>query len=347
MTAMIDTSRSTLHTLSVHRLGPGGTPNALDISSGPLTIENDLICQLLLTYFLGNFSVPEYYSFDPEGLKDQDVYASATKIFDDTTDLHAQSVRIAQCLRTVSTHPSIKAGDLYVAYFSGVVVDDRSLNAVGIFKSEIKETYLKLTGSSDSYRLTSDEGINVRKLDKAALILDEQPEQGYKVLMLDNAGKSDAAFWRDDFLRLRPWSDDFHHTRNFLNLTRQYIGDQLEEDFSVSKADKIDMLNRSINFFKTRDQFDQREFEAEVLADPSVIESFRNYGHLYMSENDIADNFEISTQAVQRQARVYKSVLKLDKNFHVYIHGNRDMIEKGFDTSRNRHFYKLYFDQEA
>ena len=46
---------------------------------------------------------------------------------------------------------------------------------------------------------------------------------------------------------------------------------------------------------------------------------------------EIADNFEISAQAVKRQARIFKSVLKLDKNFHIYIHGNRELIEKGFD----------------
>jgi hypothetical protein len=102
-----------------------------------------------------------------------------------------------------------------------------------------------------------------------------------------------------------------------------------------------------MNFFKSREQFDKRAFETEVLTDPSVIESFRNYEQFHLTDNDIADNFEISSQAVRRQARVYKSVLKLDKNFHVYIHGNRELIEKGFDPMRNSHFYKLYFEQES
>jgi hypothetical protein len=121
----------------------------------------------------------------------------------------------------------------------------------------------------------------------------------------------------------------------------------LDEDFSVSKADKIDLLNRSMDFFKSRDQFSQNEFEAEVLEDPSVIESFRKYERTLMRDQDIVDNFEISAHAVKRQARVFKSVLKLDKNFHIYIHGNRDLIEKGFDEVRNRHYYKIYFDEES
>jgi hypothetical protein len=122
----------------------------------------------------------------------------------------------------------------------------------------------------------------------------------------------------------------------------------MSDEFQVSKADKIDLLNRSMNFFKSKDQFDKHEFEEEVLEDPSVIESFRNYERTASGrEDDRADNFEISAQAVKKQVRVFKSVLKLDKNFHIYIHGNRELIERGFDEHTNKHYYKIYFDQEA
>ncbi|MCL4639824.1 MAG: nucleoid-associated protein, partial [Olivibacter sp.] len=61
----------------------------------------------------------------------------------------------------------------------------------------------------------------------------------------------------------------------------------------------------------------------------------------------IGDGFEISGQAVKKESKIFKSILKLDKNFHVYIHGKREYIEKGFDEERGKHFYKLYFDQES
>ena len=66
-----------------------------------------------------------------------------------------------------------------------------------------------------------------------------------------------------------------------------------------------------------------------------------------MNEIDVPDNFAISIQAVKKQARVFKSVLKLDKNFHVYIHGDKSLIEKGFDERTGKNFYKIYFDEEA
>jgi hypothetical protein len=85
-------------------------------------------------------------------------------------------------------------------------------------------------------------------------------------------------------------------------------------------------------------------FEDEVLQDKQVIDAFQSYdkGELL----GINRGFEISQQAVKRQARIFKSVLKLDKNFHVYIHGNRDLIERGEDEA-GRKFYKLYYKEES
>jgi hypothetical protein len=60
---------------------------------------------------------------------------------------------------------------------------------------------------------------------------------------------------------------------------------------------------------------------------------------------DLQDRFAISADAVKRQARVFKSVLKLDKNFHIYIHGDRNKIEQGVDEN-GRKFYKIYYEQE-
>ena len=48
---------------------------------------------------------------------------------------------------------------------------------------------------------------------------------------------------------------------------------------------------------------------------------------------------------MKKQARVFKSVLKLDKNFHIYIHGDRNRIERGVDE-QGRKYYKIYYDQE-
>jgi hypothetical protein len=79
-----------------------------------------------------------------------------------------------------------------------------------------------------------------------------------------------------------------------------------------------------------------------------MIGSFRHFGSRYIESNDfdIASEFDISADAVKKQARVFKSVVKLDKNFHIYIHGRTDLIEKGMEID-GRKYYKIYYQDEA
>ena len=60
----------------------------------------------------------------------------------------------------------------------------------------------------------------------------------------------------------------------------------------------------------------------------------------------IAEEFPINQAAVKKNQRYFKSVIKLDKNFHIYIHGDRELIEQGIDKD-GRKFYKIYYEEEA
>lgn len=344
---MIDSSQSTIHHVSVHIVGNAGKQEGLTLSKEPLYLHDEKIHKLLLKYFLSNFNTHEYYefTFSNDDLSLNAVHQFVQRIFAEPDDFHECSVDIAKHLYASSQHPNIKAGDLYVASISDIVIGEKLSKGVGIFKCENKETYLKLR----DFDLSSDEGINLSKLDKGCLILEAEEGEGYSILVVDQSNKSEAQFWKQDFLNIRPTADDYHHTQNFMNLTKQYVSDQLDEEFSVSKADQIDLLNRSMDFFKSREQFNKAEFETEVLGNVDVIESFRNFEKTFQTHNpvDMADDFQISVHAVKQQAKVFKTVLKLDKNFHIYIHGNRQLVEKGYDEAIGKHYYKLYFDEES
>jgi hypothetical protein len=304
--------------------------------------------QSLLSYFLSNFTTPEYFQFIEKDGNANQLMGYASEIFSNPDSLFDCSVAIATRLYEASLLPTIKPGDLYIAYLTDITIGNITTNAIGIFKSETKDSYLKLNSTLPTFRLKADSGVNVRKLDKGCLIMNADSETGYRILAVDTRNRLEAQFWMDDFLQVAAREDDFQRTKNMMSVTRQYIDDQLAEEFAVNKADKIELMNRSMNFFRSHEKFDKHEFEAEVLEDPSVIESFRKYERSYQPDDaGTVDQFEISAQAVQRQARVFKSVLKLDKNFHIYIHGNRQLIEKGFDEATNKHFYKIYFDEES
>ncbi len=272
----------------------------------------------------------------------------ASQLFEGAGSFHGLSVKIAQHLYEVSNHPNIKSGDLFVTRFRDVLIHDELLEAIGIFKAENRHAFIKVDQATDDFTLQYDDGIHVDKLDKGCLIFNTGKEEGYKVCMVDASNKlTEAQYWKDIFLNLKPCNDNYHSTREFLNMTKDFVKKQVPEEHDVGKADQIDMLNRSAEYFKTHESFDKQEFEEEVFDQPEVAESFRRFDEDYRTNNEVAinDQFEISSQAVKKQSKGFKSVLKLDKNFHIYIHGDRSKIEQGTDPD-GRKYYKIYYDQE-
>jgi len=342
---MINYTQTKIERLSVHGVGNRLNDGVLKLSAHPLDVAGDLLHGLLCRWFFSPFRDPSRYQFG-EDEQGQSLLAMANYVFASPDSLHENASLLAERLYNITEHPNIKPGELYVGCFSNLIYNDQTCEAIGIFKSESKENYIKVDSGRADYKLSAHEGININKLDKGCLVLRVEGEPAPVILLVDTANRTDARFWKEDFLRVVPMQDAFHQTQNFMNKTRQFVGEQMQEDFSTSKADQADMLNRSLDFFKSRDTFSQEEFETTVLEDDAVIESFRKYGETF-DDQSVAENFEISAQAVKRQARVFKSVIKLDKNFHIYIHGSRELIEKGFDEAKGRNYYKIYFDQET
>lgn len=335
--------------IAVHQVGNKTFDEEINFSNTLVSIEDEKLINILLKYFLSSFSDDEMYRlYNDVGLDQNEIFTLSNRIFDNPKDLFNQSKTIAQHLYNCNTHPKIKGGELYVCYFKDIILNDEVTDVIGIFKSETKENYIKVDLKKHSQLVNFEEGTNVNKLDKGCLIFNLEKEKGYKVCIIDTLNKSNGAtYWKDDFLSIQPIKNEYHQTNKFLGIAKQFVTKQLSEDFEVSKADKIDFLNRSVDYFKKNEIFDKQDFEEEVFGDNNIIESFRKFDQTYRQENEVelADNFEISSQAVKKQARVFKNVLKLDKNFHIYIHGNREMIEHGIDEN-GRKYYKIYYENE-
>ena len=158
--------------------------------------------------------------------------------------------------------------------------------------------------------------------------------------------RAEISYWMDDFLQVRQRQDEYFETQETLTLYKEYITKQLTQEFEITKADQADFLNKSLSFFKEKEEFKMEEFTGEVLGDQEVIESFNAFKTQYEDERDYAlsDEFAINDAAVKKNARILKSVIKLDKNFHIYVHGDRKLIQQGQDE--NGKYYMLYFEEE-
>lgn len=342
-------SDSLLEKIALHKVGNKAMEEKLFLSKNYLkTYEK--INNVLSSYFLTPFKLDEYFNFHHESNLDlNEVYVFASKIFDNSEELFDQSINIAKHLFEKSVHPKIKGGEFYTVYFKECIIDGETVDAIGLFKSENKDVFIKVYPAGDNFELETDNGININKLDKGCLIFNTDRENGYVVAVVDNTNRgAEAQYWIDDFLHLRHRKDNYHNTQNLLNLCKNFVTKELPNKFEISKADQIDFLNKSLKFFKEKDSFNSSEFENEVVFQPEVIEVFKKYKDNFKSEHeiDIADNFEISNSALKKQAKIMKSIIKLDKNFHIYIHGNRELIEQGMDED-GRKFYKIYYREES
>lgn len=342
---MFDFTDAFLQQASIHKIGNKADDEGTKLSPDALDLDSMELRMLLQKFFLTHFKTEEYYSFNftEDDLALNPMYNYAKRMFNDG-DFHAKTVSIAHYLYEVSNHPMIKPGDLLVGMFKDVDIKGVRTKALAVLKVENMQAFLKL---EDDLTMNSEQGINTDKIDKAALIFNTEEKDGYRVLIIDKANSSDAVFWKDDFLKVKPVTDEFSNTKNFLQIAKTFVVNQLPEDFEVDKPRQIDMLNKSIDFFKKHDMFDKEEFEKEIFGDKEVISSFNSFYDDFKEKNNVEleDSFEISTQAVKKQARIFKSVLKLDKNFHIYIHGDRQLIEKGTEPD-GRKFYKIYYTEE-
>ncbi len=332
----------------MHKVGNKLNEGGVVFSKSNLHLDSSLKT-ILSQYFLTSFKFEELYSlYHQTDIALNEVYSYVSKIFENHEQFHQQSMNLAAHLYEKSVYPKIKTGEFYVIYFKDCILDEHTADAIGLFKSENKETFLKIFQNTENFNIESEEGININKLDKGCLIFNIDKENGYVVAVVDNTNKGeDAKYWIDDFLHVRPRKDEYYNTHNVLSLCKNFVTKELPQQFDVQKADQADLLNRSVQFFKEKDSFDMEEFTNEVFAQREVIDSFNKYKENYEQDRDleIADSFTISESAVKKQARAFKSVIKLDKNFHIYVHGNRNLIEQGEDEKGK--FYKVYYQEES
>jgi hypothetical protein len=348
---MINYTEASLDGITAHLIGNQNEGEDIIYSPELIRVNDENLYTTLFKYFLSHFKEPEYFSFTFSSgeVALNSVYNFVANIFDDPECLHEQSVKIARHLYEKSKHPNIKSGELYITYFKNVLVDDEMVDAVGIFKSENKDIFLKLNREGVHFNLIQDAGTNTSKLDKGCLIFNTDRDTGFKMCNIDHSNRyKEAQYWREEFLMITARDDDYHQTKNYIHATKNFIKDRMSKEFDTDKSDEAGVMNRSFEYFKNQDKFDTHEYEKKVFKDSKVVEAFQDYKEEFQNLRSatLFDSFDISEYAVRKQSRVFKSVIKLDKNFHIYVHGDKEKILRGIDEAGKK-YYILYYDDES
>lgn len=332
----------------IHLAGNKAQDQDLFLSDQPAQLDEELR-KKLCTYFINRFGhAYEHYCFYSQS-NINPIESEAQALFKNPSLLIESSRRIASHLYACSTHPRIKPGEVYVTMFEDYPFEGQAARAIGIFKTEIKSGYFEVHRSSNAVQMEYREGIDINKFDKGCMILEHPDSDELVVLIVDQHSRGEeAVYWREHFLGLRQRNTNFSMTNLALQSTKEFVTGFLEQEKVMSKTDQIDLLNRSASYFKENELFDSKDFEEVVLEQPEIIGSYRRFQQerADRSEPVHEQQFGISQPAVRQQIRVFKSVLKLDRNFHIYIHGNREWIQKGTDPD-GRKYYKVYYEKES
>lgn len=348
---MFDFSEVTLNQLVVHSIGNRVENEGVNLSKTEMQITDPNVENILKQYFLSNFKSDYFYSFTNDSdLQLNQVYNHATQIFENSDNFHEQSTDLARFLYESSNHPKIKPGEFYVARFSNITVDGEIVDGIGLFKSETKDTFLRVYQQNESFEVGYDNGINIKKVDKGCLIFNTEKDFGYKVSIIDATNKAnEALYWRDDFLGVNPRENEFYQTNQIIDLCKGFSEQILTETNNVDKQEQVNFIKRSEAYFNNNETFDNNEFKQNVIGDEQISEAFEEYKQDFELTRNLspADQFEISSEAIKKGKKYFRSVIKLDRNFHVYVHANPDFIEKGIDNTKGLKFYKLYFHEES
>ena len=343
---MIDYSNAQIVKVVIHVVGNKSKDEQLILADQVAIIDDDATKQYVKEYFFSSFNFEVRYHFTHEtDVNLNELYAYCTKLFHKPESLVEESASIAKHLYSVSTHPNIKKGELYIALIQNCIIDGKPTNAIGIFKSENKNFYLNINSINKHFSISSNSGINPKRLDKGCLIFDcgsKQPELVYIV----DTNHNDTMYWKDDFLKVVETETSYKSTSSFMNLCKRYVFQLPDTD----KSSKISIINNSVHYFETHDTFIPEEFAEESGMNTKHLQSFQTFLSDNKYPSGLKAQFEISKRAVSTAKRTIKSMIKLDSDIEIKIPtkiGSVDeIIENGYDPQKELHYYKIYYKTE-
>ncbi len=349
---MINLYSTQIETISLHRVGNKNKNERLFLSEEPFGL-NDETTGLLKEYFFKPFREKEenYFKLSNEvDLEFNTIFKMVSGIFADPDTTHEHSKKIAAHLFEQSNHPHIKSGEVYVAYLTGLLLDNVKVDAVGIFKSEMKQDFLQFAEKGGNLDILIQQGININKLDKGCLIFNVKKEEGYKVLSVDS-NRYDAKYWLHNFLEVDVLADENFLTKSYLKFCQNFAKDVVLP--AEDKQQEVLFMNRAVNHFAKNDAFEESNFLNEVMENPEFIPEFKNYkvdkGAKYSIED--VSSFDIANKAVTEARKKIKSVINLDTNIQIKLdfinpESVEKFIEKGWDEERQMYYYLVYFNKE-
>lgn len=337
----LDNSR--LSSLNAHRSLLN--EDQLELTTLSFQIDETDASIAILSWLVNGFPKEEFYQMDLNRMSAHNI-EMVNRLLENNESAGAHPSRlISETLAKLMAPEEIF---IISGYIEDILIDDELCNAVVLAIPEDSRQYLHQGMMDESGHPLIDRGFPMDKIKFGVLIFDTFREDGARISIKGTQSKAAAiSMLKDEILSVKAVKDPFHHTKNYLTMCSKFVKERLPEDPSIAKTDQADILNKSLDYFKNQESFTEEKFIEQVFPEEQMSNAFKQYKSNYVAQHqvDLDDDFDISSTAVKNNQRVFKSVLKLDKNFHIYIHGDKKLIQKGADSD-GRKFYKIYYELE-
>jgi len=338
-------SEASIRSLIIHSVGNKLKGDNLILSNSSVGITSDLE-DVIKKFMFGPFRSNELYNFNNLS---NNICASIKQIFSSANSFGNESKKIAKHLFEKTNNPKVNGGNLFVAHLKDMIIQDKLVNAIGLFKTESADTFLKIKSSDDKFLVEQDVGINISKMAKGAIIFNIKAEEGYLISLVDKRNKNEEiAYWSESFLDLVAYKDDYYYTKNAMSCINDFVTHTLPDIYNMNKSEQSALLHSSLEYFKDNDDFAWNEFAKEVFIAPEVIEDLDTHKVKYEKENDIeiSETFMINVPAVKKESKSFKSVIKLDDKFEIIIYKDNENLIRGKDAATGLNYYQLLFKNE-
>jgi hypothetical protein len=354
---MLNTARTQIIELVAHYVGNKNNTQDLIMADKPYQFKDDFTRDTLFKYMTESFKEDVYYRFNAKNDNAfvYDVKHIIEKAFSNQKHFFEITRRLAEHLYTQTIHPKVKGGEVYFAYLKDTIIGGELCDAIGIFKSEKRETFITVDYNEkdiNDINIDTNFGINIKKLDKGVIIFNTEKDTGYKAMIVDNSHKVKEAqlYWVNDFLNMTMKETPYYHTLNRINQILAYCGESITEENDFTQKDRMQIMSNSIEFMGGKELFHEKEYFTDVLSgDEKLIELYQEHKKQFDESynNKSFDGFEIAQSVVKKNNKFAKSNIKLDHNFNIEINGGHDMIENGYDEEKKMKFYKVYYVNEG
>ncbi|ENV10230.1 hypothetical protein F966_01403 [Acinetobacter higginsii] len=293
--------------------------------------------QLLIKLIEKNFSYDEKFCFNLNNIENNNpIYSIVNTMFENEDSFFEQSKLVARYLYEKSDHPQIKSGELCVGKCDNLIYHNNSYQSLFIFKSEIKDDFLKVISEGNQILIKPESGIGLNKVDKGCVVIKNQ--ESIFIFLINDLVDKNVKYWNDDFLNISPVDNDYLFTKSYLDSVRKVVSNTSFEN----NLQKVKYLSKTMNFFEENDFFEEDLYK-EYLNNDEMFFKIKDL-ETSVSGADVKE-FKISHRIVNKNKRIMKRVIKLDDNFDIFIKKESSHVETGVDHKGK--YYKFYYESES